>query len=303
MKSYKGVRADIKELLGYRYRAKALKIFANQKINTVNVGSKASKAKGRGIDFNEVRHYQAGDDIRLMHWALTARLGKPFTKVYNEERERTMYFVVDQSSSMQFGTRECFKSVKMANTTALLGFGALEAHEKVGGVIFDDNGYSFYPAKQDKSALMRMLSYMTKEEAKPQVVTNKGLASALKFLYAKIRSNSVIVVLGDFNVFDEQAQQYLKFLAKKNEIINIFSYDPIEKELPVKDTYNFSNGTENIVLDTANTKQHRVYQDIYNARYKAIKEFSKQYQLAFFEIATNDDLVKTINYGVAGYEK
>ena len=303
MKSYKGIKPDIKELLSYRYRAKALKLFANQKVNTVNAGSKASKAKGRGMDFDEVRHYQPGDDIRLMHWSLTARLGKPFTKVYHEERERTMYFVVDQSATMQFGTRECFKSVKMANATALLGFGALEAHEKVGGIVFGDNGYNYYPAKQDKSALLKMLNHVTNDETKIQITTNKGLSDALKFLYAKVRSNSVIVVLGDFDGFNEHAQQYLKLLAKKNEIINVFSYDPIEKELPAKDVYNFSNGSENLVLDAANTKQYQVYKDIYNARHSAIKDFSRQYQMAFFEIATNDDLVKTINYGVAGHGK
>ncbi len=234
MKSYKGIKPDIKELLSYRYREKALKLFANQKVNTVNAGSKSSKAKGRGMDFDEVRHYQPGDDIRLMHWSLTARLGKPFTKVYHEERERTMYFVVDQSATMRFGTRECFKSVKMANATALLGFGALEAHEKVGGVILNDSGYNFYPAKQDKSALVKMLNHVTNDDTKTQITTDKGLADALKFLYAKVRSNSVIVVLGDFDGFNEQAQQYLRLLAKKNEIINIFSYDPIEKSCQLK---------------------------------------------------------------------
>ena len=303
MKSYKGIKPDIKELLSYRYRAKALKLFANQKVNTVNVGSKASKAKGRGMDFDEVRHYQHGDDIRLMHWSLTARLGKPFTKVYHEERERTMYFIMDQSATMRFGTRECFKSVKVANATALLGFGALGAHEKVGGIIFDDNGYNYYPAKQDKSALVKMLNHVTNDKSKPQIVTDKGLAGVLKFLYAKVRSNSVIVVLSDFNGFNDYAQQYLKLLAKKNEIINIFSYDPIEKELPAKDLYSFSNGSENLVLDAANTKQNDIYKNIYSARYRAIKGFSRQYKMVFFEIATNDDLVKTINYGVAGYGK
>lgn len=301
MKSYKGIKPDINELLSYRYRAKALKLFANQKVNSVNTGSKSSKAKGRGMDFDEVRHYQPGDDIRLMHWSLTARLGKPYTKVYHEERERTLYFVVDQSTTMKFGTRECFKSVKVANATALIGFGALEVHEKVGGVIFDDEGYSFYPAKQDKSALVKILNHVTTDNKQPQISTDKGLADALKFLYAKARSNSVIVVMGDFDGFNSEARQYLKLLAKKNEIINMFSYDPLEKELPAKDIYNFSDGEESLVFDAANTRQYKVYKDIYNTRHNAIKDFSRQYKMAFFEMATNDDLVKTINYGVAGH--
>ncbi|MDE4959538.1 DUF58 domain-containing protein, partial [Francisella tularensis subsp. holarctica] len=80
-----------------------------------------------------VSHYQAGDDIRLMHWALTARLGKPYTIVYHEERERSLYFILDQNTTMNFGTQECFKSVKAANILALRGFGAFDAQDKVGG--------------------------------------------------------------------------------------------------------------------------------------------------------------------------
>ncbi|WP_395166675.1 DUF58 domain-containing protein [Francisella salimarina] len=301
MKSYKGVKADIQELLNHRYQAKSLKLFANQKVNTTNAGTNISNAKGRGMDFDEVRHYQAGDDIRLMHWSLTARLGKPYTKVYHEERERSLYFIVDQNSTMNFGTRECFKCVKAANTLALLGFGALEAHDKVGGIIFDDQGYNFYPAKQDKSALIKMFNFITTDHKDYQLKSQKKLADVIKFLYAKVRSNSVIIIISDFSSFDEQAKQYLKLLRAKNEVINIFSYDPIEKELPALDTYYFSDGEHRIVLDAASKKQRSVYKNLYQERYTAIKDFSRKNKTGFIEIATNDDLVKAVNYGIANY--
>ncbi|AIT09782.1 hypothetical protein LO80_07245 [Candidatus Francisella endociliophora] len=301
MKSYKGIRPEIQELLEYRYKAKALKLFANQRVNTTNAGNNISKAKGRGMDFNEVRHYQAGDDIRLMHWALTARLGKPYTKVYHEERERNLYFVIDQNSTMNFGTRECFKSVKAANILALIGFGALEAHDKVGGVIFDDSGYNFYPAKQDKTSLVKMFNFVSNDEKEYQLSSEKKLAEALKFLYAKIRSNSVIVVVSDFSSFDEQAKQYLKLLSGKNAVINIFNYDPIEKELPALDTYYFSDGKNKLALDAASKEQSTIYKNLYEDRYATIKEFSRKNKTGFIEVATNDDLVKAINYGIASY--
>ncbi|KEI35160.1 hypothetical protein FRA_41c10540 [Francisella sp. W12-1067] len=301
MKSYKGVKPDINELLNYRYQAKTLKLFASQRVNNVNAGSSLSKAKGRGMDFDEVRHYQAGDDIRLMHWSLTARLGKPYTKVYHEERERRVYFVLDQCNTMKFGTRECFKSVKATNVLALIGFGALEAHEKVGGVIFDNNGYNFYSAKQDKSSLFKMFNFTIAEEVEYQTRSEGGLATVLKFLYSKICSNSVIILISDFTKFDSHAQQYLKLLAKKNQIINIFTYDPIEKALPALDLYYFSDGKEKFVLDAASKKQNKMYQDIYSARYSAIKDYSHKYRMGFVQIATNDDLVKTINHGIVNY--
>jgi len=301
MKSYKGIKPEVQELLKYRYKAKALKLFANQRVNTTNAGNNISKAKGRGMDFDEVRHYQAGDDIRLMHWALTARLGKPYTKVYHEERERNLYFVIDQNSTMNFGTRECFKSVKAANILALIGFGALEAHDKVGGVIFDDNGHNFYPAKQDKTSLVKMFNFVSSDEKEHQLSSEKKLAEALKFLYAKVRSNSVIIVVSDFSSFDEQAKQYLKLLSGKNAVINIFNYDPIEKELPALDTYYFSDGKNKIALDTASKEQSMIYKNLYEDRYATIKEFSRKNRTGFIEVATNDDLVKAINYGIASY--
>ncbi|MED7819176.1 MULTISPECIES: DUF58 domain-containing protein [unclassified Francisella] len=303
MKSFKGVRPDVQELLRFRYQTKALKLFANQRVNSTNAGNKLSRAKGRGMDFDEVRHYQPGDDIRLMHWALTARLGKPYTKVYHEERDRSLYFVLDQSNTMNFGTRECFKSVKATNTLALIGFGALEAHEKVGGIIFDDNGYNFYPAKQDKSSLVKMFNFVANDDKKYQISSDRKLAEALKFLYAKIRSSSIVVVISDFSSFDEEANRYLKLLSNKNSVINVFSYDPIEKDLPGLDTYYFSNGKQRVVLDSASKKQNKVYTNIYKSRHDAIQDFSRKNKTGFIEVATNDDLIKTINYGVANYEK
>lgn len=301
MKGYKGIKPDINELLRYRYKSKALKLFANQRVNTTNAGNNISKAKGRGMDFDEVRHYQAGDDIRLMHWALTARLGKPYTKVYHEERERSLYFVLDQSSTMNFGTKECFKSVKAVNALALIGFGALDAHDKVGGIIFDDNGYNFYPAKQDKSSLLRMFNFVTDTKKDYQVISKQKISQALKFLYAKIRSSSVVIVIGDFSSFNQQAQQYLKLISGKNAVINIFNYDPIEKELPGLDTYYFSDGDKKIALDTASKEQNNIYKSLYLERYNTIKNFSQRNKTGFIKIATNDDLVKTINYGIVNY--
>ncbi|AJI45451.1 DUF58 domain-containing protein [Francisella tularensis subsp. novicida] len=301
MKSYKGVKPDIQELLSYRYQARALKLFANQRVNTTNAGNNISKAKGRGMDFDEVRHYQAGDDIRLMHWALTARLGKPYTKVYHEERERNLYFILDQNTTMNFGTKECFKSVKAANILALLGFGALDAHDKVGGIIFDDKGYNYYAAKQDKSALVKMFNFVAGDSKQYQLASDKKLADAIKFLYAKIRSNSVVIVISDFSSFDEQAKQYLKLLSAKNAVINIFSYDPIEKELPALDTFYFSDGKRRIALDSASKQQSGIYKNLYQNRYTAIKDFSRKNKTGFIEVATNDDLIKTINYGIASY--
>ena len=298
MKSYKGVKPDLKSLLNYRYQAKKLSFFQKQVVNSVNSGNRRSHAKGKGMDFDEVRHYQFGDDVRLMHWSLTARLGKPFTKVYKEERERALYFVVDQSSAMAFGTRECFKSVKAAEALALIGFGALSNNEKVGGVIFDDVGYNYYPAKQNSTSLFRMFNSIIDDEKNYQVKAENGLENSLKTLYAKVKSNSVIVVIGDFNNLTDISKNYIKMLTKSNEVINIFCYDPIEKDLPNAGIFTFSDGQQRFDIDCASKKQRQDYLNIFINRQDGIKNFARQYKMSYIELATNDDLFKTINYGI-----
>ena len=183
----------------------------------------------------------------------------------------------------------------------MLGFGALDAHDKVGGIIFDDKGYNFYTAKQDKSALVKMFNFVASDTKQYQLNSDKKLADAIKFLYAKIRSNSVVIVISDFSSFNQEAKQYLKLLSAKNAIINIFSYDPIEKELPALDTYYFSDGKRRVALDTASKQQSSIYKNLYQNRYTEIKDFSCKNKTGFIEVATNDDLIKTINYGIASY--
>jgi uncharacterized protein (DUF58 family) len=301
MSSYRGVKPNITELLKNRLQAKRLKIFANQRVNSVNAGANLSRSKGKGMDFDEVRHYQPGDDIRLMHWGLTARLGKPFTKVYHEEKDRALYFVIDQSSTMRFGTRECFKSVKAANVLALMGFGAIGSHEKVGGVIFDETGISYYRANHSTSSLLRMFNLLSTDDKQYQFKSQDSLTGSLKLLYSKIKSNSVVIVVSDFSSFTSEASQYLKLLARKSQTINMFCYDVIEKELPNMGVCNLSNDNDVFAIDTQNTKQRASYQNIYDSRLAAIRDFSKQYRMGFIKIATNDDLVKKINRGVASY--
>ena len=120
-----------------------------------------------------------------------------------------------------------------------------------------------YTAKQDKSALVKMFNFVASDTKQYQLNSDKKLVDAIKFLYAKIRSNSVVIVISDFSSFNQEAKQYLKLLSAKNAIINIFSYDPIEKKLPALDTYYFSDGKRRVALDTASKQQSSIYKNLY----------------------------------------
>ncbi|WP_440683130.1 DUF58 domain-containing protein [Cysteiniphilum halobium] len=297
-----GITADINELLSLRFYAQNIQFFNSQRVNTNQVGQHVSRARGRGMDFEEVRHYQPGDDIRLMHWPLTARLGKPYTKVYKEERERAIYFIIDQSSSMQFGTRICFKSVLAAKVCALLGWAALHHHEQVGGVVFSDEGlYQLTPARS-RSHLLKFFKCFSDPAKMLRSSNGHSLAMTLKNLSKTLKSGSVVIVVSDFVHFDDEAEQYLKLINRKSEIIQVFTYDPLEVTLPDKGQYCFSDGQLHFLeLNAADRQVHKRYAEPFAKRLDKIKALSNQHNMQFVALATNDDLVKTLNHGVMRY--
>ena len=299
MNDTKGIKPNLNNLLKLRFYAKNLQLFKYQKVNSFTAGKRLSNAKGKGMDFDEVRHYQAGDDIRLMHWSLTAKLGKPFTKVYKEERQRSIYFVVDQSNTMRFGTKECFKSVKAIQAMALLGWSGINEQEKVGGYIFDENGYFFEKPSYGKKSLLKM--FKNSIERSLYVNTSTNLEGILKNIYTKAKSGNIIIIISDFYSFSENTQKYIKLLTNSNEIINIYTYDSIEKSLPSKSLFLFGDGENTLEINNSIKQQQKDYEKTFESRFLKVKNFSKKYRIKFLSLATDDNLVKTINYGIDDY--
>ena len=135
----KGVRLTIDELLALRREAMALDLSSNYRVSSTLAGGYRSKFRGRGMDFDEVRLYQPGDDIRNIDWRVTARTGKPHTKLFREERERPVFLLLDQSKHLFFGSRVAFKSVIAARAASLLIWASITAGSRIGGVLFDDS--------------------------------------------------------------------------------------------------------------------------------------------------------------------
>lgn len=294
-----GVVPDIKELLAMRYYAPDIQFFNRQKVNLAVTGTQRSIARGRGMDFEEVRHYQAGDDIRLIHWPLTARLSKPFTKIYREERERAVYLIVDQSHSMHFGSRVCFKNVLAAKTAALLGWTALKHHEQVGGIIFNDNNSMYIRPARGHKTLLNLFNLITDTNSLKQ--TNGSLLNALQLVIKKSHSGSIVIVISDFFTLNETIKSCLKLITHKCELINFFIYDPLEAKLPENGYYSFIGDGQAKLEISANKKNCSLYATPFTNRLNQIKLFSQQNQAQLVQLATNDNLVQKINYGIHKY--
>lgn len=298
-KNNSAVCPAINELIALRHHASKINFFGNNKVHSNYVGNKLSIARGRGMDFDEVRHYQAGDDVRLIHWSLTARLGTPYTKVYREERERMVYLVVDQSSSMSFGTKVAFKNVLAAKIAATLGWAALANHEQVGGIIFSDESLELIKPKRSRQQLLRMFNLFHNGELRTRQAG--GLLNALQLLNQNLQTGSIVIIISDFLNLDAVTSQYLKLINRRAEIINILTYDPLEVSLPEHGFYSFTDSGKNKLSISATNKNKQKYAATFNERLDKIQQLANENRMQLVSIATNDYIVNKINHGVMKY--
>jgi uncharacterized protein (DUF58 family) len=201
-----------------------IEIRTRRLVNDLFSGEYHSTFKGQGMEFEEVREYQPGDDIRLIDWNVTARTGFPHVKKFREERELSVVLLVDASSSGRFGTRDRFKSEVAAELCALLAFSAIKNNDKVGLIIFTDRIEKFVPPKKGRSHVLRLIREVLYFE--PQgVATDIGLA--LEYLTKVIKRKSVVFLVSDF--FFEGYTKPLQLANKKHDIIAIKITDPRER--------------------------------------------------------------------------
>ena len=290
-----GIVPNIKELLALRHYASNIKLFNRQKTTLSQSGNNLSTARGCGMDFDEVRRYEIGDDIRLIHWSLTARLGKTYTKIYREERERAIYLLVDQGVSMHFGTQVCFKNVLAAKIAAIFGWSALNQQEQIGGMTFDDDYAKFIKPSRNRKSLLGLFSLLTENNKIKQ--QEGGLNNVLKFISKQARSGSIVIIISDYSGINQDTETLLRLIKNKCEVINVLVYDKLEASLPNKGYYTFTaNGMTNIGI-TASRNSHLLYKQIFANRTNQIKNLSDRNRIRLIKIATTDDLVNQINYG------
>ena len=152
--SQPGIRVSLGELIEMRHRVGEVQLFSTPARRSPLIGLHHSKLRGRGVDFDQVRAYQAGDDVRTIDWRVTARTQEPHTKLFHEERERPVFVVIEQSSRLFFGSALCLKSVLAAQAAALFGWAALNHNDRIGGLVFSDQEHHEIKPRRSKQSLL-----------------------------------------------------------------------------------------------------------------------------------------------------
>ncbi|WNC74153.1 DUF58 domain-containing protein [Thalassotalea psychrophila] len=262
----KNVYVDINDLRRLQHQAKGFSFLTKQPVNSALSGKNVSKLRGRGLNFEELRHYRPGDDIRSMDWKVTRRTGKPHIKVYTEERERNVYLVVNQSSSMFFGSTNKMKSVIAAEISALMAWKVTDSGDRIGAIIFNDTKVKVVPAKRGKQHVVNVLTEVVKMNH--QLKVGKGRESnansineALIKLSHICGHNALIIIVGDGHGWDTKSTQLIKNIRQHNDVIACQIYDPLEQQLPEMSNMVVSDGEKQIQFSSLN----RNTQDKYRA--------------------------------------
>jgi len=216
--------------------------------NTGSAGNYRTRFRGRGMEFAEVRAYQAGDDVRSIDWRVTARRGKPHTKLFHEERERPVLLALDYRRPMFFATRGCFKAVQISRLAALLAWQALARGDRIGAFIFSEERNLELRPQHGKGAILNLFRQMVGDPAwrrpahKPFEPQHR-LATTLQRLRRVARPGSLILLLSDFSQWDTAVEKELTLLRRSCDMELVHCYDRLEQELPPPGNYRVSDGS------------------------------------------------------------
>jgi len=258
-----GAYVDLADLIALRFPATQLKLGRRNRALSQLAGPVKSNFRGRGIDFEEVRSYQPGDDIRTIDWRVTARTGSAHTKLFREERERPVLVVVDQRNSMFFGATHCFKSVLAGHIASLVAWSALQGGDRVGGLVFNEREHQEIRPRRSRKTVLALLSQITRyNTALPldTAPTEDSFASMLSNLRRIARPGSSLFLISDFRGASQQhAQEHLFELAKHTELTAVACSDPLELELPRAGVYAVTDGSHRSELRTGDTQLQLQY--------------------------------------------
>ena len=268
--SQPGIRVSLGELIEMRHRVGEVQLFSTPARRSPLIGLHHSKLRGRGVDFDQVRAYQAGDDVRTIDWRVTARTQEPHTKLFHEERERPVFVVIEQSSRLFFGSALCLKSVLAAQAAALFGWAALNHNDRIGGLVFSDHEHHEIKPRRSKQSLLQLLNVLVRSNQ--QLGCSDGRAPretfslALRRAREVLRPGSLAVVLCDERALSDGAEQQLSLLARHTDLLLLPVADALDHALPAAGLLRFAERDAQLELDTHNLELLQAYANQAEAR-------------------------------------
>jgi uncharacterized protein (DUF58 family) len=298
-----GIRVSLAELIDMRHRIREVQLFSTPARRSPLVGLHHSKLRGRGVDFDQVRVYQPGDDVRTIDWRVTARTQEPHTKLFHEERERPIFILVEQSQRLFFGSGLAFKSVLAAQVAALIGWAALSHNDRVGGLVFGDNEHHEIKPRRSKMSLLQLLNRLVRANQNLNADIPAGrdtFGLALRRAREVLRPGSLAVVLCDERALNDSAEQQLTLLARHTDLLLLPVSDPLDHALPAAGLLQFSQRSALLELDTHNTELRATYHALGEARQARWQVLAQKLGVPLFPLTTLNDPIEQLRDHLQG---
>jgi uncharacterized protein (DUF58 family) len=289
--------------------ARKLSFLPRQPARSVLSGKNASRLRGRGLSFEELRGYLPGDDIRTIDWKVTARTGSPHVRVYTEERDKPSYILVDQRMSMFVGSTLNMKSVTAAEAAAIAAMRILYQGDRVGGIIFDDNEVVEIPAKRSRRSLDRFLTALAEKNLALSADVRKvaqplHLNRPLESLARIVTHNHLIIVFSDFDQVDERTEQLLRTISAHNDLLLCLVIDPFGQSLPENLSMTVSDGELQFRIDPEDKQAFAAIARSMQERIKEILDWQNTLDLTVLPLTSAEDtvsqIVRLMQEGVTG---
>lgn len=294
-----GIYTSLKELVALQYKASGFSFLPKQPVHSILSGRHTSRLRGRGLNFEELRHYRAGDDIRTMDWKVTNRTGKPHVRVYSEERERPVLLLVDQRINMFFGSQLKMKSVIAAELAALSAWRVLSVGDRVGALVFNDTEIiETRPHRSRKTVMQILQNVMTLNHALKAEYTagqnNEQLNLALREAERLSGHDYLIVIISDMSGWNDETVKRIKRLARHNDVMASLVFDTLEKNLPDSSRLVLSDGDNQIQVDSGKAGLNQLYTEHFDSAVEYLQSELKKHGIPVIPMNTHDDVLSQI---------
>ena len=301
------IYCNLRDLISIQHDAKGFSFLPKFAVQSLLAGRHRSKLRGRGLDFDEVRQYAQGDDIRNIDWRVTARVGKTHTKVFTEERERPVVLIVDQSSSMFFGSQVYLKSVIAAHLASLGAWRVLDVGDRVGGIVFDDEAMDFVSPKRDRRSVQRLLHFIAQKnqalgpgtkENKEKNLLNESLTHAVHV----VNHDFLIVIISDFQKADKETIKKSIQLSRHNDVLAFQVFDPFEEKIPDSHIV-LSDGTFQTLIENQHKKIREKFAENQQSKQQWLEDQFKKYSIPLLKFNTDESAAVQLRKMVGGRMK
>ena len=301
-----GVYADLDDLIRIQFKARDFSFIPQQPVASILSGRYASRLRGRGLNFEELRRYHPGDDIRTMDWKVTARTRTPHVRVYTEEKDRAVLLLVDQRQNMFFGSRDRLKSVTAAELAALAAWRALDVGDRVGAIVFSDTEIKEVRARRSRQNVMQILGEVVRQNhalsAESTTPSNPGqLNRVLEKARVLAPHDTLVVVISDGLGTDAETERLTAGLVEHNDVLMLLVHDPLRLD-PSGPRLTVSDGSLQMDLDLSDPKVSSAIADDYRNEQEEMTHFLRRLSAPLLMISNQGDVVQQVRrlLGVPG---